>query len=150
MQFALYSESSNQDEKGSQRDPLPKNSVANAGDLSCNHPHCFLMSLNSANWHWVGNNNSQLLAYCSLKNTISITDSERKQEYTFEGVQLKHIDGNLEYYTWTHVREIPSTNLLVSLSHSSNKSANMKIFDISRKGQKKDVYSFEEILGSNY
>lgn len=48
---------------------------------------------------------------------------------------------------WTHVREIPNTKLLVSLSHSFFTSANMEIFDISKKTPRK-IYSFEEVFGS--
>lgn len=39
------------------------------------------------------------------------------------------------------------TKLLVSL-HCSNSSANMEIFDLSKKGHMRKVYSFEEVLGS--
>ena len=46
------------------------------------------------------------------------------------------------------MREIPNTKLLVSLSHSYLTSANMEIFDISKKTPKK-IYSFEETFGRN-
>ena len=47
------------------------------------------------------------------------------------------------------MREIPNTSLLVSLFHSPYTSANMKVFDISRKEKPREVYSFEEIFGGN-
>ncbi len=53
-------------------------------------------------------------------------------------------------YSWTHIKDIPSSGLLVSLHHSVMKSANMEIFDISQRGKVKKVYSFEEVLGSKY
>ena len=48
---------------------------------------------------------------------------------------------------FTHVKEIPNTRLLVSLNHKYNQSANMAIFDISKKVAKR-IYSFEETSGS--
>ena len=44
------------------------------------------------------------------------------------------------------MKEITNTGLLVSVSHSSE-SANLEVFDVSRKGQAKKIYSFEEVPG---
>ena len=52
-------------------------------------------------------------------------------------------------YSWTHVKEIPNTRYLVSLHHAYETFANMEIFDISRKGQAKKIYSYEIVLGGN-
>ena len=49
--------------------------------------------------------------------------------------------------SWTHVKEIPNTKLLVSLHHNWENSANMEILDISKKGQAKKIYSLEEVSG---
>ena len=47
----------------------------------------------------------------------------------------------------THVKEIADTRLLLSASHSWA-SASLEVFDISRKGQRKKIYSFEGAHGS--
>ena len=52
-----------------------------------------------------------------------------------------------EHRYWTHVKEIPNTKLLISLQHSYQKCAKFKMFDISKKGVAKTVYTFEEVLG---
>ena len=54
------------------------------------------------------------------------------------------IKGN---YSWAHVREIPDTRFLVSVHHSLRSSANIALFDISKRG--KMICSFEETLGCN-
>ena len=46
---------------------------------------------------------------------------------------------------WTHVKEIPNTKLLVSLSQYKNKAANMAVFDISKKDHIKEIYSLDEV-----
>lgn len=95
-------------------------------------------------------------------NNINIIEVETKQEYAkFDGVQLKNRDSILDYpsisncyhislvewgYSRTHVKEIPNKRLFVSLHHS-RKCANLKIFDISHKMQKK-IFAAEEVTGS--
>ena len=49
--------------------------------------------------------------------------------------------------SWTHVKEIANTGPLVSVHHCSNTSANLAVFDVSRKEQAKKIYSFEEVSG---
>ena len=115
-------------------------------------------------------NLSNLVAWCSYqKNAISIYDFETQQEYaqfsgaglnmeirnyyivflkqqllsTFGWIILKDLD------SWAHVKEIPSTPYLVSLQHSYMKYANMEVFDISKKGQAKKIYTHETLLGGN-
>ena len=46
------------------------------------------------------------------------------------------------------LKEIPSTTLLVSLTHSVHASAKMEIFDIPQKEKVRKLYTFEEVLGS--
>ena len=54
----------------------------------------------------------------------------------------------LVYYDgWPHVKELSNTKLLVSLHHNFNVSANMVIYDISKKKKPNRVYSFEEVFG---
>ena len=48
---------------------------------------------------------------------------------------------------WTHMKEIPNAEFLVSVQHNIT-SANLEVFDVSRRGQAKKIYSFEEISGS--
>ena len=50
-------------------------------------------------------------------------------------------------YSWTHVKDMPKTNLLASLHHNYGKSANIEIFDISERDQIKKVYSLGEVTG---
>ena len=45
------------------------------------------------------------------------------------------------------MKEIPNTKLLVSLHHIKEKSANISVFDISKKGQAKEIYSLGEVSG---
>ena len=101
-----------------------------------------------------------LLAWCSrIHNKIKVADLETKQNYTeFEGVQIKKSNFILVFQYWskffkfidwqTYVHEVQNTKLLVSLNYFYNVSANLEIFDISRKTIKK-IYSFEEIRGGN-
>lgn len=46
------------------------------------------------------------------------------------------------------MKEIANTGLLVSVQHSYDTSASMEIFDVSRKGHPKKIYSFEEVHAS--
>ena len=48
---------------------------------------------------------------------------------------------------WTHVKEVANTGFLVSVSHLVYASANLEVFDVSRKGQAKKIFSFEEVSG---
>ena len=43
--------------------------------------------------------------------------------------------------SWTHVREVPNTKLLVSLHHRDDETANMAVYDISRQDKINEVYS---------
>mgnify|MGYP006950868759 CR=1 FL=1 len=45
------------------------------------------------------------------------------------------------------MKEIPNTKLLVSLHYNYEKSANMAIFDISKKDYIKEIYSLGEVTG---
>ena len=51
---------------------------------------------------------------------------------------------------WTHVKEISNTGLLVSVGYSVSKSANLEVFDVSRKGQVRKIFSFEEVSGGRF
>ena len=53
-------------------------------------------------------------------------------------------------YSWTHVKEIPGTRLLVSVHHSFKTRAHLEVFDLSNKTKVKKVYSFEKILGGKF
>ena len=45
------------------------------------------------------------------------------------------------------MKEIPNTNLLVSLNHNYHQSANIAVFDISKKNKIKEIYSLGEVTG---
>ena len=45
------------------------------------------------------------------------------------------------------MKEIPNTKLLVSLHYNHDRSANMSVFDISKKDQIKEIYSLGEVSG---
>ena len=47
------------------------------------------------------------------------------------------------------MKEIANTGFLVSVKHSSTGSANLEVFDISRKRKTMEIYSFEEVSGGN-
>ena len=55
---------------------------------------------------------------------------------------------SLECPSNTHVKEIANAGLLVFVSHAWDEYANLEVFDVSRKGQAKKIYSFEEVSGS--
>lgn len=92
---------------------------------------------------------------------ISVADIVTNQMYAnFAGVQLKNTNGTntFQFRSFnlfltgdreqaTHVKEITNTGLLVSLNHAFDVSANMQIFDVSKKEKVQKVFSFEEIEG---
>lgn len=49
--------------------------------------------------------------------------------------------------SWPVVKEIANTGLLVSVHQEWNTSANLAVCDVSRKGQVRQIYSFEEVYG---
>lgn len=51
--------------------------------------------------------------------------------------------------SWTHIKEITNTSLLVSLHHNTDKSANLEIFDIAKQTEVKKIYSLGEVSGGN-
>ena len=76
----------------------------------------------------------------------------------FDGVKISdpckiqtpnHPQDLIIVYSWTHVKEIPNTKLLVSLQHNWEKAANLEIFDISKKDRINNIYSFGEVSGSS-
>ena len=103
-----------------------------------------------------------LLAWCSYRtNKIDIVDLNTKESYaSFDGVQSSnqskfsfsnYLEGDIVVIflveSWTLVKEIPYTKLLVSLHHNYGKSANMTVYDISKKNQIKEIFSLDEISG---
>lgn len=89
-------------------------------------------------------------------NYISAIELDTKQNCsTFQSAQIPNgalciqSSSNLTIVLgwWTHVREIPNTNLLVSLNHHYSRSANMEIFQYSQKKVNR-IYSFEEVVRS--
>lgn len=52
-----------------------------------------------------------------------------------------------DYLGWTHVKEIPNTKLLMSFNHNYIQSANMEVFDVSKKGQPQKIYSLDTVCG---
>ena len=112
---------------------------------------------------------SNLVAWCSQEtNKISIYDFENGQEYAlFDGAtydnetciyiqffkqRLISIFGSInckDNHSWTYVKEIPNTQYLVSLYHSASKYTNMVVFDISKKGRAKTIYTHETVFGGN-
>ena len=89
-----------------------------------------------------------------------------EQEYAnFEGAQLldkSNIRSKIAFiriyfsalvvndYSYTHLREIPGSKLLVSLNHCYDKYATLEIFDLRNKGRATKVYSLDAVLGCNY
>ena len=108
--------------------------------------------------------NPKLIAFCSGEtNNVSIVDTETKKELTnFQGATLLPTSRNSQLgssiihflnlitlgNSWTHVKEIPNTRLVCSLSHDRCRSAKLSIFDISRRNANM-VLSTEEIRGGN-
>ena len=108
------------------------------------------------------NNFPSLLAWCFRDtNTIEVIDLDTKQSYaSFKGVYISYRGRiqNLKLFepeiviifldvSWTHVKEIPNTKLLVSLHHNAGTLANMAVYDISKKGQIHEIYSLGEVKG---
>lgn len=48
---------------------------------------------------------------------------------------------------FNHIKEVPGTNLVISLAHSAYKCANFELLDASKSMQK--VYTSEQIQGGN-
>ena len=107
----------------------------------------------------------KLLAWCSHKNNkINIVELETKQDFAnFDGVNSQFSSGSFFYAfhfyfnlvtlyeevdKYTHVKEIANTGL-VSVHHYWDTSSNLEVFDVSRKGQTKKIYSFEEVSGGS-
>ena len=107
---------------------------------------------------------SQLLAWCSqLENNVKVIEVATGQEYVkFKGPQLDCDSNNRNkipfvvsfyiiigwYESWTHVREIPGSRLLISLHHCHDKYASLEVFDLKNKGRATKVYSLGAVLGS--
>lgn len=49
-------------------------------------------------------------------------------------------------YSFPLVKEVPNSKLLVSLNYNWEKTANLEIFDISKKDRITKIYTFEESL----
>lgn len=99
---------------------------------------------------------SNLVAFSTESNIVSIYEVETGLEHlTFSGPQLQYSPGgNLYAFSLmlakletTHVKEIPGTTLLISLNHKCFKTANFGIYDVSKKGRAKNVYTFDEAWG---
>ncbi len=102
-----------------------------------------------------------LLAWCSYeRNQVSIIDLETKQNFvTFDGARINYkskyeiLEFSLIWlqflgWSWTHVKEISNSKLLVSLQYDQNESVNLELFDISKKGKANKIYSLGEVSGS--
>lgn len=91
--------------------------------------------------------NSTLVSWCSGyegESSVSIADYQTGESYAkFPGVKLFK---PAEFSTWTHVKEIPETNHLITAYYSRYNSASFKIIDFSTKTIK-TVFSFEELEG---
>ena len=107
----------------------------------------------------------KLLAWCSQhKNKIRIENLKTKQKFVeFKGAQIRIkvrsrllnallivSNPEIDAYSWTHVKEIPNSNLLVTLHQNGLKAANMEVFDISTKIKSKKIYSLGEISGGKF
>ena len=55
-----------------------------------------------------------------------------------------------DYSSWTHVKEIPGSKLLISLHHFSKKCANIEVFNLTKKGKSEKIYSFDEVIGCKF
>lgn len=51
-------------------------------------------------------------------------------------------------FSWTQIREIPNSNLMVSLNHVEGDSTSLQLYNISQKGNVSVVYAFEEAIGN--
>ena len=103
------------------------------------------------------------MAWCSNNtNKIEVVDFETNKPYaSFDGVHvtINLVEFRSSYYfktgktiifldySWTHVKEIANTKLLVSLYHNRTESANMAVFDLSKQGQVNEIYSLGEVSG---
>lgn len=93
---------------------------------------------------------SELLAWCSQwNNMISIMNIRKNKNYgSFVGAQIRDVSSSLIVGSWTHVKEILGTRLLISLHYGFRSSANMEIFDLSKKRQMHKIYALGDTPGS--
>ena len=101
-----------------------------------------------------------------MSNKIIVIELDGKQdEYAnFEGVQLLNKSiiryrAHLNYFNYadyesfyssTHVKEISSTKLLISLHQSARKNANIEVFDLANKERVEKIYTFDEVDGCKF
>ena len=78
-----------------------------------------------------------------------VPKSEIQVKSRFVNTFNHRTDSEIEY-SWTHVKEIPNTNLLVSLHHNAWESASMEVFEISKEEWVKKIYSLGEVSGGNF
>ena len=53
--------------------------------------------------------------------------------------------------SWTHVKEISGTKLLISLHTTlAASSANIEVFNLANKGRPETIYSFDEVVGCKF
>ena len=104
---------------------------------------------------------STLLAWSSELNKISIVELETKQEFAnFDGVKLNNSNSICYFFKLPHhgyylsrewrlvsFERNCNTKLLVSVNRRWMNSANLEVVDVSRKGQARKIYSFEEVSG---
>ena len=48
------------------------------------------------------------------------------------------------------MKEIPGSNKLISLQHHYDSSANIAIFDLTKKGRSEKIYSFDKVIGCKF
>lgn len=77
------------------------------------------------------------------KNTVHLYDIEKMRvSASAQGIQIKHGQG----IPWSHVKEIPGSDMIISYCVKWNEAANLQLIDVS-KGTLKEIFTFEEFHG---
>ena len=53
-------------------------------------------------------------------------------------------------FSWTHVKEISGTKLLISIQQNITTSANIEVFNLASKRRSEKVCSFDEVIGCKF
>ena len=88
--------------------------------------------------------NMRILKECNFVTKVLISIIE------YTASLYSYVDKEDSNYSWTHLKEISGSKLLVSLHHSLYKCANIEVFNLTNKGSPEKIYQFDEVIGGRF